>query len=499
MPATPVHHTATDDGTWDGPAQEKKLETPLTTTAGDDTFAWVDDSDDADPTTKSAWKFIHHFVSDAGLPGSASTLACSTGIGILNGARTGTTIPDADREGVWKHLAAHLKDAGVKEEDVPELESATPPDETRAASDNDCSRCNGEGTVSLNDSDVECPQCGGTGTGENNADELSHRPPATAIRGELRGVPESRVSTGPKFELREVPNGTGGTNLRFTGFASTTDTEYEMEDWLGPWVESVSSGAFGKTLSEGADVAFLLNHQGMTLARTKPGTLKLSEETDGTKSPIYGITGLHSEALLDPTNMYVQAMRSAVDRGDLDEMSFAFRVMRQEWNDEYDRRWINEVSLDKGDVSLVNYGANPTTGGTVSMRQRVTGRTEDPSGIPMVILLRRSALFRQLREGKVLSAANSEELQKALEALHAADDADIPGIVRALQDIDTAVDAGMAGISTVLDTANPDGDTGDLEPALVPPTASALVLPDYGDEARAALETLRHGPRRGAA
>jgi len=133
------------------------------------------------------------------------------------------------------------------------------------------------------------------------------------------------------------------------------------------------------------------------------------------------------------------------------------------------------------------------------MRQRVTGRTEDPSGIPMVILLRRSALFRQLREGKVLSAANSEELQKALEALHAADDADIPGIVRALQDIDTAVDAGMAGISTVLDTANPDGDTGDLEPALVPPTASALALPDYGDEARAALEALRHGPRRGAA
>jgi DnaJ-class molecular chaperone len=54
-------------------------------------------------------------------------------------------------------------------------------------------------------------------------------------------------------------------------------------------------------------------------------------------------------------------------------MSFAFRVLRQEWNEDYTRRWINEVSLDKGDVSLVNYGANPTTGGTVSIRQRFKG------------------------------------------------------------------------------------------------------------------------------
>ena len=236
-----------------------------------------------------------------------------------------------------------------------------------------CNRCGGDGTVSLQDQDITCPQCKGTGTGENNAgqdaaDLLSANSAWEAPARDMHGIPETRVSSRTEFELREVPNGTGGTNLRFTGFASTTDTEYEMEDWLGPFVESVSSGAFRKTLSEGADVAFLLNHQGMTLARTKSGTLKLSEETDGKRSPVYGVTGLHSEALLDPTNMHVQTMRSAVDRGDLDEMSFAFRVMRQEWNAEYDRRWINEVSLDKGDVSLVNYGANPTTFRTAKHR-----------------------------------------------------------------------------------------------------------------------------------
>jgi HK97 family phage prohead protease len=147
-----------------------------------------------------------------------------------------------------------------------------------------------------------------------------------------------------------------------------------MEDPYGPWTESVTKGSFKKTLAESADVAFLLNHTGMTLARTKPGTLKLSEVVDGANSPVYGITGLHTEALLDPQNLYVQAMRSAVDRGDLDEMSFAFRVLRQEWNEDYTRRWINEVSLDKGDVSLVNFGANPHTGGSVALRQRFFDR-----------------------------------------------------------------------------------------------------------------------------
>jgi HK97 family phage prohead protease len=199
---------------------------------------------------------------------------------------------------------------------------------------------------------------------------MSTRNEREQARAGLHGVPESRVSVRREFELREIPNGAGGSNLRFTGFACVTDAEYEMEDWLGPWIESVVSGAFRKTLNSQPDVAFLLNHEGMTLARTKPGTLKLAEVTDLAESPVAGITGLHSEALLDPQNMYVQAMRSAVDRGDLDEMSFAFRVVRQEWNEDYTRRWINEVNMQNGDVSLVNYGANPHTGGSVDLRHR---------------------------------------------------------------------------------------------------------------------------------
>lgn len=111
---------------------------------------------------------------------------------------------------------------------------------------------------------------------------------------------------------------------------------------------------------------FLVNHEGLSLARTRSGTLKLSEDA----------TGLYSEARLDPTNPVVQQVRSAVERGDLSEMSFAFRVVRDVWNaPDYDDRRIAEVNLDHGDVSVVNFGANGWTADTISIRQRFPGRS----------------------------------------------------------------------------------------------------------------------------
>lgn len=165
------------------------------------------------------------------------------------------------------------------------------------------------------------------------------------------------------MELRSQPDGTGGEVLRFSGYASVTEAPYEMEDWLGAYTEVVRRGAFAKTLAEGADVPFKVNHDGITLARTKSGTLRLSEDS----------TGLLAEADLDPSSPAVQTLRSAMERGDIDEMSFAFRVTRQEWSPDYTQRDILEVNLNKGDVSAVNFGANPhTAGATMSARDLAT-------------------------------------------------------------------------------------------------------------------------------
>lgn len=115
------HSTSTSDQTWDGGANERNLPSPMPIGTARDAYAWIENSQVEDgEMPKSSGRFIHHFVTDAGEPGAASTRACITGIGVLNGARGGTTIPDSDRRGVFEHLAAHLRDA---DEDVPELRS----------------------------------------------------------------------------------------------------------------------------------------------------------------------------------------------------------------------------------------------------------------------------------------------------------------------------------------------------------------------------------------
>lgn len=152
--------------------------------------------------------------------------------------------------------------------------------------------------------------------------------------------------------------------IDFYGHASVTGKGYEMYGGpdKGGWTEYVDKGAFKKTLSEKPDVAFLVNHSGLTLARTKAKTLQLREDD----------VGLEVKAQLDTRVSVVNDIAILMEAGNLDEMSFAFRVTKQAWLDAdgeevpwWDlagiERHIREVSIHKGDVSVVNYGANPYT------------------------------------------------------------------------------------------------------------------------------------------
>ena len=178
-------------------------------------------------------------------------------------------------------------------------------------------------------------------------------------RGAVDTGPQRRTFALGGAQLRSSPNGSGGESLTFTGYASVTGRAYEMADAAGPYPETVARGAFVGTLAKNPDVQFLVNHDGMTLARTKSGTLKLAEDS----------TGLLAEAKLDPSNSVVRDLKSAMERGDVDEMSFAFRILDPNggWNDECTARTITAVDLNRGDVSAVNYGASPHTAGA-SMR-----------------------------------------------------------------------------------------------------------------------------------
>ena len=67
---------------------------------------------------------------------------------------------------------------------------------------------------------------------------------------------------------------------------------------------------------------------------------------------------------MDGSREDVRALASAVERGDMDEMSCAFVTRQQRWNDDFTRRTMLEMDLHRGDVSAVVFGANPATAGS---------------------------------------------------------------------------------------------------------------------------------------
>ncbi|MFJ2004805.1 HK97 family phage prohead protease [Streptomyces chartreusis] len=174
-----------------------------------------------------------------------------------------------------------------------------------------------------------------------------------ADRRDLIDVPERRaIQVNGALELRA-----DGDDLKLTGYASVFESPYDV--YGGPpygWTEIVDRKAFDTTLKAKPDLHLLINHEGMPLARTKSGTLLLATDTKG----------LHVEAGLDADDPDVQRLRTKMKRKDMDEMSFGFRVKRQEWNEDYTERRLLEVSLHKGDVSVVNFGANPATSAEIN-------------------------------------------------------------------------------------------------------------------------------------
>jgi hypothetical protein len=126
LTAVATHNTATSDSPWDAGANEKPLVSPMTVDQAKRAYAWYDQSAVQDgELPKSAAKFLHHEVGADGTPGAANLAACSAAIGALHGARGGASIPAADRRGVYDHVAAHLRAAGMEPEPFRSLPALT--------------------------------------------------------------------------------------------------------------------------------------------------------------------------------------------------------------------------------------------------------------------------------------------------------------------------------------------------------------------------------------
>lgn len=124
------------------------------------------------------------------------------------------------------------------------------------------------------------------------------------------------------------------------GYAAVFD---QMTDIGAQFMERIAPGAFTDSLDRGDDVVFLINHDGLPLARTGSGTLSLSQDDHGLKVRTR-LDGADPDAL-----RIIGKMR----RGDLDKMSFAFWVEREEWDQAGDVPVRTILAAALHDVSIV--------------------------------------------------------------------------------------------------------------------------------------------------
>ncbi|HET6908510.1 MAG TPA: HK97 family phage prohead protease [Mycobacteriales bacterium] len=181
-----------------------------------------------------------------------------------------------------------------------------------------------------------------------------------------------------------------------TGYAATFNEPYQ----IGYFRERIHPDAFRRTLTGSPDVRLLIDHEGQPLARTKSGTLTLSTDH----------RGLQVRATLDPSDPDVQRLLPKMRRGDLDQMSFAFRVPAGgdtwDYSGDVPDRTIREANLSGGDVSVVTYPANEAT------EAQVRARDERESAYVLA-----EAMLREVRAGTQFDLDNVERLHDALEAL----------------------------------------------------------------------------------
>jgi HK97 family phage prohead protease len=164
---------------------------------------------------------------------------------------------------------------------------------------------------------------------------------------------EQRIITAARLEMRAEGEDAG----KITGYAAVFDQpSLVMNDWFGQFREIVAKGCFTKTLKDGADVRGLVNHDtNFVLGRTKSGTCKLWEDD-------YGL----AFEITPPDTQWARDLAVSMKRGDINQCSFSFRVIRERWgtgtDDEgnaIDERTLLEVQLF--DVSVVTYPAYPAT------------------------------------------------------------------------------------------------------------------------------------------
>lgn len=178
----------------------------------------------------------------------------------------------------------------------------------------------------------------------------------TKMKKQTMPTNEIRELPGTNIELRETENG----ERTITGYAVKWEMKSHPIGYFVRFKEQFKNGAFTESLTRDDQRALWSHDTSKVLGRTKNGTLRLYEDD----------IGLRFELDL-PNNTQGNDAYESIKRGDVDGVSFGFRMRKQEW-DESDPdnviRTINQADLFE--ISPVGFPAYPDS--------QVAARSDDP-------------------------------------------------------------------------------------------------------------------------
>lgn len=161
---------------------------------------------------------------------------------------------------------------------------------------------------------------------------------------QVRSVPH-------KFDTRSDEE-TG--KLYVSGYFAVFNSVYEL--WEGA-TESIAPGAFDGTLN--SDIRCLVDHDTrLVLGRTKSKTLMLRIDD----------IGLWGEVEINPNDQDALNLYERVKRGDVDQCSFGFDIVAEEYEDKGDSVHWTIKSVKLYEVSVVTFPAYEDT--SVSARKK---------------------------------------------------------------------------------------------------------------------------------
>jgi uncharacterized protein len=128
---------------------------------------------------------------------------------------------------------------------------------------------------------------------------------------------------------------------------------------LGGFREIIAPEAVERTLNEGLDVRALVDHDSSkVIGRTRSGTLRLRKDAKG----------LLMEVEPDMDISYAGDIMRAVARGDVSGMSFGFRALADEWDNDGKMPVRTVTDMRVSEVSIVTFPAYQATDVQVAMR-----------------------------------------------------------------------------------------------------------------------------------